>query len=106
MNTSFAAVRHAIERLSPYQSLGLLAVPVCLIEPLKLVAVAVAGEGHWITGTAVIIAAYLGSVLVVEQLFRIAKPQLLMLPWFRKLWDRFLSLRDKAIGWITPHPLK
>jgi hypothetical protein len=68
--------------LSPYQSLGLLAVPVCLIEPLKLVAVAVAGEGHWITGTAVIIAAYLGSVLVVERLFRIAKPQLLMLPWF------------------------
>jgi hypothetical protein len=55
--TSFATVRHAIERLSPYQSLGLLAVPVCLIVPLKLVAVAVAGKGHWITGTAMIIAA-------------------------------------------------
>jgi hypothetical protein len=106
MNTSFAAVRYAIERLSPYQSLGVLAVPVCLIEPLKLVAVAVAGEGHWVTGTAVIIAAYLGSVLVVERLFRIAKPKLLMLPRFRELWDRFLSLRDKAIGWISPRPLK
>lgn len=97
---------YAIERLSPYQSLGLLAVPVYLIEPLKLVAVAVAGEGHWITGTAMIIAAYLGSLLVVERLFRIAKPKLFMLPWFRKLWDGFLSLRDKAIGWISPRPLK
>jgi hypothetical protein len=67
-------------------------------SPLKLVAVAVAGEGHWITGTAMIIAAYLGSLLVVERLFRIAKPKLLMLPWFRKLWDGLLSLRDKAIG--------
>jgi hypothetical protein len=86
--------------LSPYQSLGLFAVPVCLIEPLKLVAIAVVGEGHWITGTAMIIAAYLGSLLVVDRLLRIAKPKLLMLPWFLKLWDGFLSLRDKAIGWF------
>jgi hypothetical protein len=99
-------VRHAIERLSPYQSLALLAVPVCLIEPLKLVAVAVAGEGHWITGTAMIIAAYLGSLFVVERLFKIVKPKLLMMPWFAKIWEKFLSLRDKAIGWISPHSPK
>lgn len=104
MTISITTVRHAIEGLSPYQSLALLAVPVCLIEPLKLVAVAVAGEGHWITGTAMIIAAYLGSFFVVERLFKIVKPKLLMLPWFRKLWEKFLSLRDKAIGWISPRP--
>jgi hypothetical protein len=40
----------------------------------------VAGEGHWITGTAMIIAAYLGSLLVVERIFRIVKPKLLILP--------------------------
>jgi hypothetical protein len=45
-----------------------------------------------------IIAAYLDSLLVVERLFRIAKPKLLMLPWFWKLWDGLLSLRDKAIS--------
>ena len=67
----------------------MLAVPVALIEPLKLVAVAVAGEGHWITGTAMIIAAYLGSLFVVEKLFRIVKPKLLMLPWFARLWAKY-----------------
>lgn len=98
MSKIFSAVRRGIERLSPYQSLALMAVPVTLIEPLKLVAVAVAGEGHWITGTAMIIAAYLGSLLVVERLFRIVKPKLLMLPWFVKLWAKVLMIRDKVIG--------
>jgi hypothetical protein len=46
-------LRRSIEGLGPYQSLVLLAIPVSLIEPLKLAAVAIAGEGHWITGTIV-----------------------------------------------------
>jgi hypothetical protein len=96
-------IRHGIERLSPYQSLALLAVPIGFIEPLKLVAVAIAGEGHWITGAAMIVAAYLGSLFVVERLFRIVKPKLLMLPWFAKLWAKFLSIRDKVFGRLKQH---
>ena len=90
------AVRRSIERLSPYQSLALMAVPVALIEPLKFVAVAIAGEGHWITGTAMIIAA--GSLFVVERLFRIVKPKLMMLPWFTRLWAVVMMVRNKVIG--------
>ena len=71
--------RRAVERLGPYQSLILLAVPLCIVEPLKLAAVAVAGKGHWITGTGMIIAAYAMSIFVVEKLFLIVKPQLLKL---------------------------
>src|SRR5579872_7243293 len=51
-------IRRAIENLSPYQSLALLAVPACIVEPLKFAAIAIAGEGHWFTGTAVIVGAY------------------------------------------------
>jgi hypothetical protein len=47
--------------------------------------VAIAGEGHWITGTVMIIAAYVGSRFVVERLFRIVKPKLMTLSWFGKL---------------------
>jgi hypothetical protein len=61
-------LRGYIERLGPYQSLVLLAVPTSIVEPLKLIAVAVAGEGHWITGTVMIIAAYVCSLLLVERL--------------------------------------
>jgi hypothetical protein len=50
-------------------------IPASIVEPLKLIAVAVAGDGHWITGTAMIIIAYALSLLCVERLFRVAKPK-------------------------------
>jgi hypothetical protein len=90
-------LRRTIEGLGPYQSLVLLAIPVSLIEPLKLAAVAIAGEGHWITGTVTIICAYAASLLLVERLFRIVKPKLLALPWFARLWGWLLALRNRAV---------
>ena len=88
-----SGLRRSIERLGPYQSLLLLAVPTSLVEPLKLVALAVAGDGHWITGTAMIAAAYAMSLLLVERLFKIVKPKLLKLRWFARLWSRLIILR-------------
>ncbi|HZR90021.1 MAG TPA: hypothetical protein VFB02_24725 [Bradyrhizobium sp.] len=79
-------IRRAIENLGPWQSLALLALPTCIVEPMKLAAVAIAGEGHWFSGTAVIIAAYAASLLLVERLFVIVKPKLLKLHWFARLW--------------------
>jgi hypothetical protein len=93
-------LRDRIERLGPYQSLVLLAVPSSLIEPLKLAALAVAGEGHWITGTAMIVTAYVGSLLFVERLFRIVRPKLLTRSWFAWIWARFVSLRWKLACWF------
>src|ERR1700759_2882625 len=92
-------LRRTIEGLGPYQSLVLLAIPASFIEPLKLVAVAIAGDGHWITGTIVIVCAYAASLLVVERLFRIVKPKLLALPWIARLWGWFVTLRGRALGW-------
>ena len=92
-NTPSKRLRTWIEGLGPHQSLALLAVPICLIEPLKLVAVAVAGEGHWIIGTIAVTAAYAGSLLLVERLFIIVKPKLLKLRWFAKIWTRIIVCR-------------
>jgi hypothetical protein len=91
-------MRRIIEGLGPYQSLVLLAIPTALVEPLKLVAIAVAGDGHWITGTVMIVAAYAASLLVVERLFLVVKPKLLTLPWFARLWAWFIVIRGKAAG--------
>ncbi len=93
-------LRHSIERLGPYPSLFLLAVPLAIIEPLKLIAVFIAGDGHWFTGLIVMICAYCASLLVTERLFVIVKPKLLQLPWFRKLWTWFVGIRGKALGWL------
>jgi len=93
-------LRRWIEGLGPYQSLLLLAVPTSLVEPLKLGAVAIAGAGHWITGTITIVCAYAASLLLVERLFKIVKPRLLELPWFARLWNRQLAVRGRALAWF------
>src|ERR1700736_4941158 len=95
-------LKRFVRGLGPYQSLALLLVPVSVVEPLKLIAVAVAGEGHWIAGTAMVAGAYAVSVLFIERLFRLVKPKLLTLPWFARLWGRLVRVRGKLAGWLVP----
>ena len=78
----------------------LLLIPASVVEPLKLIAVAVAGEGHWVTGTVMVIAAYAASLLIVERIFSMVKPKLLTLPWFARLWNWFVAVRSKTRGLI------
>jgi hypothetical protein len=92
--------RKAIERLPPYPSLLLLAVPLAIVEPLKLTAIFFAGDGHFITGAIVVVGAYAVSLFVTERLFVIVKPTLLTLPWFAALWRRFVRLRGRALRWL------
>jgi hypothetical protein len=68
--TALASARRRIQNLSPYLSLFLLSVPVILVEPLKIVSLYVAGKGHWLTGTGIIIGAYALSLFFVERLFK------------------------------------
>src|ERR1700712_3923494 len=48
--TPLASLRRRIQKLGPYQSLALLAVPLACAEPLKLLALYVAGGGCRGTG--------------------------------------------------------
>jgi hypothetical protein len=82
------SLKRTIERLGPCPSLFLLALPAATAEPLKLVAVAVAGKGHWVTGTVMIVVCYAFSLLVVERLFAIVKPKTSYAPMVRKTLDR------------------
>jgi hypothetical protein len=96
------SLRRSIEGLGPYPSLLLLALSTAMVEPLKLAAVTVAGYGHWVTGTAMIVACYAFSLFVVERLFVIVKPKLLSIPWFAKLWKGFVFVRIRA-AWLLRH---
>lgn len=97
MSTTGSRLRRWIESLGPYQSLAILAVPLCFAEPMKLAALAVTGDGHWYTGIAMVIAAYAVSLLVVERLYVIVKPKLLQLRWFAKFWRFIIVCRSRLI---------
>jgi hypothetical protein len=77
--------------------LALLLVPTSVVEPLKLIAIAVAGDGHWITGTVMIVVAYAASLLLVERLFKLVRPKLLTLPWFARIRAQLIVVRGKVI---------
>ena len=93
-------IRRHIERLGPYPSLVLLAVPLALAEPLKLATVFICGSGHWLTGLAAMLCAYAISILIVERLFKIVKPKLLTLPWFAAVWTWFVAARRSVSRWL------
>ena len=93
--TFLARSRRGLQQISPYLSLLLLLVPLLLVEPLKLLALIVAGKGHWLTGTAMLVAAYAASLLVIERLFRVLKPKIMMMGWFNRLWTGFVALRER-----------
>ena len=73
-----------------------LAIPLAIVEPLKLVGALVFGAGHLLTGTTVVAVAYAGSLFVIHRLFKIVKPNLMRLSWFARLWEWLLSTRRKA----------
>ena len=93
--------RRFVRGLGPYQALVLLLVPLSVVEPLKLIAIAVAGKGHWLAGTTMAVVAYAASLLVVERIFKLVKPKLLTLPWFARMWSWFVLLRGRMGGWLT-----
>jgi hypothetical protein len=53
--TFLARIRRRLQKISPYLSLVLLLIPLLLVEPLKVVALVVAGKGHWLTGTGMLV---------------------------------------------------
>jgi hypothetical protein len=85
--------RQSIRRLHPYYCLLLLAIPVAIVEPLKVAGLFVVGSGHWIDGIAIMAGAYVLSYFLVTRLFKIVQPRLLALPWFResRAWLRRLQ---------------
>jgi hypothetical protein len=93
-------IRRNIQRLTPYASLFLLAVPFMFAEPLKLAAVFIFGSGHLLAGLIVMLCAYVVSALIVERLFKIVKPKLLTLSWFVIIWKKVVDARRTALRWL------
>jgi hypothetical protein len=94
------SIQRFLKGLGPYQSLSILAVPLAIVEPLKLVALFVVGGGHFIAGVLVMICAYAGGLFITERLFVVLKPKLLTLLWFAVAWQWFVAVRDKLICWL------
>ena len=89
--TFAAGVRRRLQQLGPYKSLGILLIPLILVEPAKMAGVAFMGLGHWVGGACLIVGAYAAGLLVVDRLFRVVKSKLYTIRWCATLAGKFQS---------------
>jgi hypothetical protein len=84
-----------IARLPPAAAMATFLTPSILLFPVNLAGIWLTAQGRPAAGTSLLIAAKLVGTAVVAHLFRICRPALLSLGWFRWLHDAFLHLRSR-----------
>ena len=102
-----------ITRLPPYAALGFFLLPTLLLLPIKLAALALIARGQPVLGALVIVAAKVVGTAIVARLFILTRPALLQLPWFARLylrwvgWKAALLLHVRASwAWRTARAVK
>jgi hypothetical protein len=99
--TLLAFARRKIQQFGPYKCLGMLLVPLLIVEPLKIAGLAFVSLGHWVAGAAVVIGAYAVSLLIIDRLYRVAKSKLMTMKWFAALVTVFVKTRGSVLAWLN-----
>jgi hypothetical protein len=80
--TLFARLGDWVRTLGPYQTLALFLVPLIILEPVKPVAAYLATRGHYTRSLVVLVVGEILKVTIVERLFHVGRPKLMMIPAF------------------------
>jgi len=95
-----ARMEAVIARQSRLAILGLLAVPVAIAEPLKLLGLWMMADGRFRTGLVVFAFAHLVSFLLVERIYHAGREKLLTYGWLNWLMTLLDRLRRRALDWV------
>ena len=88
----------------PYLVLVYLAVPLILIEPMKVYALVLFATGHLISGAVLLLIAQVLSLLICERIYHAGHGPLMRIGWFRLLMGWIIALRDKALARVKSSP--
>ncbi|NVN85833.1 MAG: hypothetical protein HXX15_07050 [Rhodopseudomonas sp.] len=91
-----------IESLSPAATLVVFLVPVAPLYPLKLFALALIAQQHWIAGLAIFAFAQVVGLGIAAFIFDLTKPKLLQMRWFAAMYRWVIELRAKAHAYVAP----
>lgn len=95
-----ARMEAAIARMPRLAVLTLLALPLAIAEPLKLVGLVLVGRGQLALGGGVLALAYLASFLIVERIYHAGRTQLLSYGWLAWSMGHLSRLREALLDWI------
>ena len=96
----FAALGRLLSQLPPYAALVVFAIPFIIVEPIKVFSLFWIGVGHVVTGTVLLVSAYVVSLFVVERLFHVTQHQLLTIRWFAWSYVWIMRLRSWAFAQV------
>lgn len=94
----WAQAESLIGRLPPYAALVVLAVPMMLLLPVKLLALYWIGRGHALLGLLVILMAKLLGTAAFARLFALTHPALMQLTWFARWYGRWMPWKNQLIA--------
>jgi hypothetical protein len=86
-----------IRQLPPYGALGLFAIPLLTLLPVKIVALYWLSHGHKLLGIGVIISAKLIGTGITARVFMLTQPTLMKLAWFARLFARWMRFKDSVL---------
>jgi hypothetical protein len=95
-------LEQVIERLPPYLTLLVFAIPAVVLLPFKLLALWLLGNGHFVAGGAAFLAAKTVGLAVTAFLFKTCKPKLLEIGWFVRFYALMLRLKLWAALQMAP----
>jgi hypothetical protein len=95
-----AAIERWIAGLPPYAALVTIALPTTLLLPLKLVAVWLLANEHFLTATLLFLGAKVASTALIARMFILTKPALMRIGWFAVAYDWFVPWKDALFAQI------
>ena len=95
----------SIRQLPPYATVVVFFLPLTLLLPFKFLAVYWLSQGYWIRSLAVLIAAKLLGTAMEARMFVVCKPKLMAIPWFRRLHDFVIWIRDRVHAALHAMPI-
>jgi hypothetical protein len=90
----FAAAERLLARLPPYAALVALALPASLLFPLKLLALWLLANEHFVSATLLFVGAKVASTALVARIFLLVKPSLMRIGWFAQAYNWFVPWKD------------
>ncbi|WP_293859841.1 hypothetical protein [uncultured Alsobacter sp.] len=100
---SLRLVRRAealVATLPPYAVLGILAVPLIGVEPLKVLALIWLSQGRLVAGVVLMGIAYAGSFLLVERIYDAGHAQLMKIRWVAVIMTAVTRIRQAVLQWV------
>ncbi|MGZ5843064.1 MAG: hypothetical protein ACXWJ8_14180 [Xanthobacteraceae bacterium] len=91
-----------IRKLPPAATLVVFVVPIAVLFPLKVLGLWLLAHKYWIAAGGVLVFAKLVGLAVTAFVFKVTRPKLLQLRWFRWLYEHVLMGLDWAHRLVAP----